>query len=209
MTGGLTSYKTNYFPPMFQQPFMQSFIQPMPITKSTGLSIPLESPLVFSPTPNYFPGYNAQPQVNLTGKPFGPQVIGMSNTIVSPYGTQAVSSYSPQVVNPYSSQVFNPYSSQVVNPYNYRMPIIKYGSLVQGNPVSIKLIYANNVFSIIIPYAYYRIIIEDIYSKAYKNIDSTDQKIRVQIVSPSLNTTIETTHANLQKIKNKYSEYSL
>lgn len=185
-TGGFISYKTNYFPSMFQQPF----IQPMPITKSPGLSIPLESPLVFSPMSNIFSGYTPQPQVNLTGKPFEPQIIGMSSSIFSPYGTQVVNAY-----------------PQVVSPYDYRMPIIKYGSLLQGRPIPIKLIYLGNEISIIVPYNNYRTVIADIYSKAHYNIAPTEPKIRVQIVSPSLNTVIETTYTNLEKIKNAYDEY--
>ncbi len=185
MTGGVIPYKVNYFPPIFGQ----QLIQPMPITKSIGLSIPVESPAVFSPMPNYFPGYG--PQVNLTGKPFKPQVIGMSNSIFSPYGTQ--------IVNPIGQQMIT-----------YGAPIIKYGPLLQQQtPGLIKLIIGDNIFSISIPFNYFRKVVNDIYDRAHINVKPEDIKTKIKFVSPIFNTTIDTTYTNamaiIKHIENTYS----
>ncbi len=184
MTGGVIPYKVNYFP----SGFGPQFIQPMPITKSTGISIPLESPFVSSPMPNYFPGLG--PQVNLTGKPFKPQVIGMSSSIFSPY--------SPQVVNPFGQQL-NTYGPQMNTTFG--APIVKYGPLLQQKiPGLIKLVIGGNVISVSVPFNYFRNVVNDIYARAYTNINPADPKIKIQLISPSLNTTIDTSYTNMMKI---------
>jgi hypothetical protein len=164
MTGGIIPYKVlNYYPSSYAQPFAQPyaqpFIQPMPITKSPGLSLSLSS----NTLPNFpsFPNPYG-PQINLTGKPFKPQIIGATSTLYSPFG------------NPISGMSTGQFAQNTQSMYG--APIIKYGPLAASNmPGTIKILFGNNIASINIPLIHFRNVINDIYSMALSNLNPNIQ----------------------------------
>ena len=166
-TGGFIPYKVlNYFPQ----------IQPIPIKKSMGLSIPIDSP---SFGLNYGTNYLDQPQFNLSGKPTAPEFIpafGATNII-------------PVMNYPTTNMPF-------IGP-----PIIKYSPLVnQKIPGLIKIIFGGNVISINIPYTYFRRVVNDIYYRAFDNVNDMEAKIIFRINGPGIDTNIKTTFSKMMEI---------
>ena len=160
-TGGFIPYKVlNYYPSIIQP-------VPIPIKKTSGLSIPLGTPNL--PAINYGSPYFNAPQVSLTGKPIPSQFISAINPLM----------YTPTL----------------------GAPIIKYNLLAQHRTSGLlKIMIGSNIISINIPHMYFRKVINDIYYKAFTDIDETEPKISIVISGPGINTTIKTTLKQILKI---------
>jgi hypothetical protein len=103
------------------------------------------------------------------------------------------------------------------NPMTYAptlgAPIIKYSPILQQRvPGIIKIVVGSNIIMINVPYMYFRQVINDIYYKAFNNLNETDAKIPVQISGPGIDTTIKTTSSKILEIvkyiENKYDGIS-
>lgn len=163
--------------PVITQPIngiaMPFKVIPTPITKSSGLTIPVDSP---SLSVNYIPNYGMnmfngidyfnQPKFNLTNKPMKPEFI--------------------PAIQP--------------TPFIVGAPIIKNNIMGPQMNGAIKIIFGSNIATLNIPYLYFRKVVNDIYYRALSDIDPLSPKITVRIIGMGIDTTIQTTLPKILEI---------
>jgi hypothetical protein len=164
-TGGYYPYKVlNYYP-------VQPMIQPMPIKKSSGLTIPLGTPSIgmniiptYGMNSTYGVDFYNSPQFNLSGKVDKPRFVSAAQ---------------PIIIGP---------------------PIMKYNTFGPQVNGLIKIMFGSNVVSLNIPYVYFRKVVNDIYYRAFVGLNPTEAKITVRIIGLGVDTSIQTTLTKILEI---------
>lgn len=91
----------------------------------------------------------------------------------------------------------------------YGAPIMKYSMAQRQVPGIINISFGQNNLSINVPYGYFRDVVNDIYYRAFDNVNDSEPKIAFNITGLGINTNIKTTYSKMMSIiryiNNKYS----
>lgn len=110
------------------------------------------------------------------------------------------------VVNPLPPQPLPVYPFVV--PKKAIVPIIKLGPMISQNiPGTVKIISENNIFTLNIPINNMRQVTDYIYTHAFNNIDPTKPKVTFRIITPTLDTQIQTTMDKMLDIVKGINQY--
>ena len=139
-------------------------IQPIPITKHTGLTISSESPVFPMVSPF---GYDPYSNVSITRTPLVP---GFGSS-VSTFGSNGI--YGPPIIK------LSPFMNQGMN---------------QGMAGTIKIISDTNVFTLNVPFRNLRNVVNYIYLNAQTNLDQTKPKVTFRIITPVNDSSVSTTY---------------
>lgn len=173
-----------------------------PIRKSSELVI---TPQTLSPV--YSPFHNPlnnQASISKTIIPLGPlgpvqQSNCGSTLLTSPCSSRPLSPFTcnTQGCNSVNNPVFGP-------------PIVKLTPMISsGIGGTIKIISPLTTYTINVPARFMRSVVNDIYLNSQVNLSPLDQKITFRIITPSMDSSLQTTHNKMvetvKMINNKYS----
>lgn len=163
-------------------------IQPMPIQKFTGLTIPVGSQTMSPMTP--MGSYGVISPLS----PFSP---------INPYSNISVSR-TPLIPSYGCGSTIGCGSSNVYGP-----PIIKLSPFVNnGANATVQIISDSNIFTIVVPYRYIRNVVNDIYLNS-TNVDRTKPQVTFRILTPTIDSSLVTTFEKMIDIvKNINIKYS-
>lgn len=145
-------------------------IQPIPITKHTGLTISSESPVFPMVSPF---GYDPYSNVSITRTPLVP---GFGNSVTT-FGSNRM--YGPPIIK------LSPFMNQGMNQGMF---------MNQGMSGTIKIISDTNVFTLNVPFGNLRNVVNYIYLNAQTNLDQTKPKVTFRIITPVNDSSVSTTY---------------
>lgn len=219
--GGFISYTVpQYYPLGISRPILKiPSGPPMPYGNSlvdlpSGMVTPVKTSSLSNMISSFLPGTFgqtfgqpfAQPftqSYNQTMSPTMNALITPSMRPISPMAVQPLSVFSP--MGPMLTQPFVPTGANIMG-----SPILASNVLIPNN-ITIRIIGPFDEFYIRVPFRYMRNVIDDLYFMiAEKKVDD-NRKVAFNIISPTLNTTINTSVQNMvdviKKINDKYSSY--
>jgi hypothetical protein len=100
----------------------------------------------------------------------------------------------------YSSKGKSPAGNFIpASPFMMGAPIMKYGAYQYGNG-TITITFGNNIATLNIPYNCFRNVVNDIYNRAFVDLNPLEPKISVRISGMGIDTIIQTTLAKIHGI---------
>ncbi len=182
-TGGMIPFQI--------MPFALPKIVPMPIAKTAGIEIPAVPfglPMQMPMTMGLPIG---QSMFDYSGKKPEPTLLSTSYSVMSPYG--------PSYTTP---------SYSAISPYS--RPIIKMGPMMSQNISGrIEIIIGQDVHTLLVPYMHFRTIVNDIYYNPFAPTDDPTQMVMIRIISPGINTTVNTTFGKMMGILARMGNYGV